>query len=238
MRQIVLFTLVLLIGCAQITPPTAPEDHSESVAPGINDAFTSKNTDVEQWATRFTGESREVYNARFEVVDTLGLKPGDVVADIGAGTGLYIQLFANTVGAKGKVFAVEISEKFIKFIDENAAADGLTNIQTVLGSDRSTNLPANSIDLIFHSDTYHHFEYPTAMNRDLFQALKPNGQMIVLDFERIPGVSSERTLRHVRAGKETVIKEIEASGFSLVEEIELPTLKDNYLLRFNKTGAN
>lgn len=234
MRYALLLSLLFITACSQTTAPVVTPVTAESVAPGINDNFTSKNLDVELWAKRFTGESREVFNARFDVVDALGLKPGDVVADIGAGSGLYIQLFANTVGAEGEVYAVEISEKFIEFINENAAADGLTNVTTVLGAERSTNLPQDSIDVIFHSDTYHHFEYPAEMNSDLLGALKAGGQMFVLDFERIPGVTSEQRMNHVRAGKNTVIKEIEASGFSLVEEIELPALKENYLLRFVK----
>jgi len=104
----------------------------------------------------------------------------------------------------------------------------------VLGEDRTTKLPDASVDYIFHSDTYHHFEFPAAMDADMLRALRSGGEMLVLDFERIPGVSSEFILGHVRASKQQVIAEIQASGFVLIEEIKLADLKDNYLLRFKK----
>ena len=72
------------------------------------------------------------------------------------------------------------------------------------------------------------------MVQDLSRALVAGGEMFVLDFERIEGVSSDFALSHVRAGKEVVISEIESSGFVLVEEIDLPGLEENYLLRFRK----
>jgi len=233
MYKYLLLVLFLLSACAtQTQPPIAALE--ESVAPSINKAFVNPTVNVEEWAKRFSGESREVHTARFAVLASLGLEKGSAIADVGAGTGLYVQLFAETVGPTGKVYAIDISEKFLQFIDENAAADGLSNVETVLGADRTTKLPDASVDFIFHSDTYHHFEYPAAMNADMLRALKAGGEMVVLDFERIPGVSTEFILGHVRAAKETVISEIKASGFVFVEEIKLPDLKDNYLLRFKK----
>jgi len=226
-------SLLLLSACAQQARPiTAPAE--KSVAPKINDGFTSPALDVGLWAERFSGESREVYTSRFAVLEAIGLDKGSAIADIGAGTGLHTKLFAETVGPAGKVYAVDISEKFLKFIDGNATADGFSNVQTVLGVDRSSMLPDASVDVVFHSDTYHHFEFPAAMNTDLLRALKPGGEMFVLDFERIPGESSNFILGHVRASKQVVIDEVEASGFMLVEEVKLPELKENYLLRFKK----
>lgn len=233
MYKYTLLVFLLLGACAAQTQQPSPTVEA-SVAPGINKAFVSPSLNTDEWADRFTGESREVHTARFAVLETIGLNKGSSIADVGAGTGLYVKLFAETVGSTGKVYAVDISEKFLKFIDENASADGLTNVETVLGEDRTTKLPNASVDFIFHSDTYHHFEFPAAMNADMLRALRSGGEMLVLDFERIPGVTSERLLEHVRAPKETVITEIEASGFVLIEEINLPDLKENYLLRFKK----
>ena len=73
-----------------------------NVAPTINQNFKSADLDVESWATRFTGESREVFHARHDVVKAIALKPGEAIADIGAGTGLYTRLFAEAVGTAGK----------------------------------------------------------------------------------------------------------------------------------------
>lgn len=227
----------LLLSCAVFTVACASESNAvdeQSVAPDINKNFVSPDIDVRLWAKRFEGESREVYRARQAVVAALDLKAGASVADIGAGTGLFVQLFARSVGPQGEVLAVDISPKFIEFIATNAARDGLDNVRTQLGGDRGAELPSASVDVIFHSDTYHHFEFPAAMNADLLRSLKSQGELFVLDFERIPGVTREGLLQHVRAPKEVVIKEIEASGFVLVEEIEVAGLVENYLLRFKK----
>jgi len=205
-----------------------------NVAPTINENFKSASLDVENWATRFTGESREVYNARMDVVKAMGLKPGDRIADIGAGTGLYTRLFAQAVGPTGHVYANDIAPKFLAYIAQNAARDGLKNVETLQGGDRTTNLPDASLDVIFNSDVYHHFEYPMTMNADLRRALKPGGRMYVLEFEKVAGLSSANTMTHVRAPKETVIAEITKAGFTLVEQVKVPGLRENYLLHFRR----
>ncbi len=186
------------------------------------------------WAERFEGESREVFAARYEVLDAVGLEPGDRIADLGAGTGLYTKLFAEAVGPDGAVYAVDIAQPFLDFIAENAAADGLGNVTTVLGADRSTNLPDGAVDVVFTSDVYHHFEYPLTMNADIARSLAEGGEYIVVDFERIPGVSPQFAIEHVRAGKETVIEEVTSSGFALVEDVEIDGFEETYFLRFRK----
>ena len=205
-----------------------------SVAPTINQNFKSADLDVEGWATRFAGESREAFNVRHAVVKAMALKAGDAVADVGAGTGIYTRLFAQAVGPSGKVYANDIAPKFLTYIAQNAAKDGLKNVQTVQGGDRSTNLPDASVDVIFNSDVYHHFEYPLTMNADMRRALKPSGRLYVLEFEKVAGLSSANTMTHVRAPKETVIAEIEKSGFRLVEQVKVPGLRENSLLHFRK----
>jgi len=244
-KSAVLMTLLLALptaGCAQTTSnETLPDtsvveaaQNTESVRPGINDGFTNSDVDAAMWAERWTGESNETYALRHEILAALNLDPGDSVADIGAGTGLFVKLFAETVGDDGKVFAVDISQPFLDFIAENAAADGLENVDVVLGEDRASNLPDASANVVFHSNVYHHFEYPEDMTRDLARVLVDGGEMYVLDFERIEGVTPLRTFIHVRADKELVTAEIEAWGFELVEEVEIPSLERNYLLRFRK----
>jgi ubiquinone/menaquinone biosynthesis C-methylase UbiE len=224
--RMILKATALLLACS-LSGAVAQE---ASVAPTINQNFKSADLDVEGWATRFTGESREAFHARMDVLKALGLKPGDTVADVGAGTGLYTRLFAQTVGPKGKVYATDIAPKFLAYIAQNAAKDGLKNVQTIQGGDRSTNLPPASVDVVFHSDVYHHFEFPDAINADIRRALKADGRLYVLELSKTGGQSS-----HVRAPKENVIAEIEKSGFRLVEQVNVPGLRDNYLLHFRKS---
>jgi len=206
----------------------------ESVNPGINDSFLDPNLDVESFIDRFEVESREIYSNRDAVMQALGLSAGMTVADVGAGTGFYSIAMANVVGPKGQVFAVDIAPKFVEHIRNLSRDVGRDNVSPVLCDGDSVRLPPASIDLAFSSDVYHHFEYPQLTLGSIHRALKPDGRWIVIDFERIEGVSREWTMEHVRAGKETVIAEVEQAGFELVGEKEIEGFKENYFLEFRK----
>jgi predicted methyltransferase len=224
------------IAYAAETIAAAAEDPAReaSVKPGINDKYLSPNLDVQTWVERFEGESRQIFNHRNEIAATLGLKPGAVVGDIGAGTGLYTRIFAHQVGKEGTVFAVEISPKFIERLGALSSSEQLPQIQVVTGGDHSTNLPSASIDVAFVCDVYHHFEYPEAMLASLRRALRPDGELVVIDFERIPGKSEDWVVKHVRAGKGVFLEEIQAAGFVLDEEVVVEGLEDNYILKFKR----
>ena len=193
--------------------------------------------DVEAFVKRFEIDNREVYAARKEVLRALNLKAGNRVADVGAGTGLYTHLFADEVGDSGWIFAVDISPKFLAHIKDKAATHGTANITSVLCREDSVDLPPESIDVAYVCDTYHHFAYPAATTQSIYNALRPGGELVVVDFERIPGKSREWLLGHVRAGKEVVRKEIEDTGFAFVEETAIPGLNENYFLRFKKQAS-
>jgi ubiquinone/menaquinone biosynthesis C-methylase UbiE len=203
----------------------------KSVNPGINDPF--KNPDVEKFTKTFEGESRELFVHREKVVQAIGLKSGMIVADIGAGTGLYTRLFAKEVGTEGQVFAVDISAKFLEQIQKTSREANLKNVTPVLCNADSVDLPPNSIDLAYICDTYHHFEFPERTMLSLHRALKPGGRLVLIDFHRIPGKSSEWTLKHVRAGQEVFEKEILSCGFKKTDEIK-DILKENYFVIFTK----
>lgn len=229
-----LFILLLIpvgLACAGMPSPMAEQD-SKSVRPGINDRFLSPELDVDKWVATFEGESREVFSARHEVVAQCELQPGQRIADIGAGTGLYTRLFAEATGEEGWVYAVDISSRFLEHINQESA--GNANITAVLGQEDSVRLPPASIDLAFLCDTYHHFEYPQASLRSIHKALAPGGSLVVIDFERIHGESREWIVDHVRAGKEVFREEIEAAGFEFVEEKQIAGFRENYFLKFRK----
>ena len=147
-------------------------------------------------------------------------------------------MFAEAVGEKGWVYAVDISPRMLEHINEKTQSDGTHNITSVLCTDRNIRLPPNSLDLVFICDTYHHFEYPQTTLASIYSALRAGGTMVVIDFERIPGESREWILGHVRAGKEIVQREILNAGFRFVEEVKVPEFEENYLLRFRKPVQN
>lgn len=204
---------------------------NESINPGINKPFDAPN--VPEFVERFEREGRDAFDHRKEVVAALGLKDGMAVADVGAGTGLFTRMFSPLVGAKGKVFAVDISDEFVTFVEKIARQQKMENIVGVVCKPDSTELPANSVDLVFICDTYHHFEYPHKTMRSIHKALKPQGQVVLIDFHRIPGKSSEWVMGHVRAGQEVFTKEIVDAGFKQVEE-KKDLLKESYFVRFTK----
>jgi len=228
MLRIVL-TLTLLVGS---TAPLCAQE--KSVKPGINKTF--ENPDVPQFIGRFEREGRDVFDHKEQVIAALKLKPGMKVADVGAGTGLFTRLFSPLVGQEGKVYAVDISDEFLAHIKKTAKEENLNNITTVVCKPDSVELPPESVDLVFICDTYHHFEYPYKTMTSIAKALKPGGQVVLIDYQRIEGVSSEWILGHVRAGQEVFTKEIEQAGFKQIEE-KPDMLKESYFVRFEKVPA-
>jgi len=212
----------------------APE---ASVKPGINDSFLAEDMQAEDFVERFEGESREVFVHREEIVAALPIELGDVVADVGSGTGAFLSAFANAVGpvyGGGRVLALDIAPSFVEHLAARAVAEELPQVEARLCGERSVDLPRQSIDLAFICDVYHHFEYPRSTMTSIHHALKPGGQVVIVDFERIPGVSREWTLGHVRAGKEEVIAEMESFDFKFLEELTIPGLEENWVGRFKK----
>ena len=224
-----LVLITLIAGCSTHRGPESP-----ALPAGINDVFLSTDLDVDQYVSRFEGESRAVFAERHAIVKSLALAPGDAVADIGAGTGFFSLLFAEAVSSTGTVYAVEISPKFLEHLRERARTEAPETLRVVEGTERSVALPDASIDLAFICDVYHHFAYPPDSLASLHAAIRPGGSLVLIDFKRIPGESPAWLLDHVRAGQEVFQAEIEAAGFVLAEEIELTGLDDNYILRFQR----
>ncbi len=223
------FIPLALFLCASFA--TAQE---QSVKPGINDNF--KGADVDRYIERFEGEDRVIYKFRGEIVDALGLKPGMDVVDIGAGTGFFSLMMAEEVAPGGTIHAVDIAENFIQHIEEIAAEQGVTNVKPSVCSERSIDLPEASVDLAFVCDTYHHFEYPFDTLASIHKALRPDGILVIVDFERVKGVTSDFSINHVRCGKGTVTDEVKNSGFEFVEEVDL--MEGQYVIKFKKRASS
>ncbi len=216
--------LLLALACAAPVVPGARAD--------VNAEFRRADLDVQPWVERFEGESREIAARREALVAALALRPGEAVADIGAGTGLFTEPLARAVGPQGLVYAVDIAPAFLEHIRQRAAAAGLGQVRTVTCDDRDTRLPAASIDAAFVCDTYHHFEHPSDTLASLRAALRPGGRLLLVDFEREPGASRDWVLGHVRAGRAQVAAEIEAAGFRLLRQVPVEGLVENYVLEF------
>jgi predicted methyltransferase len=199
-------------------------------SPGINAPF--HRPDPQRWSEILEQPGRELYDLRHAIVAALALKPGMDVADVGAGSGLFTLPFAQAVGPHGRVYAVDVAAEFVRKIELRVQAQGLANVVGIVNTQHSTLLPPDSVDLVFLADTYHHFEQPVDMLRSIHTALRPGGELVVIDFRREPGLSTPWVMSHVRAGREQVLAEVELAGFQFAREE--PILRGNFFLRFRK----
>ena len=210
-----------------VVTPTLAQDVDVD---GLNERYKDPDLQVEVWADRFASEGREVFDFREEIIGSIGIEAGQSVADVGAGTGLFEPLLAAAVGTGGRVYAIDIAPRFVEYIRTKAAEQNLTQITAMLGEDRSTGLPAGSVDVVFVCDTYHHFEDRQAMLASIHEALRPGGKLVIVDYHRIgPRID------HIRGDKAQFTAEIEAAGFAFSEEIDIEGMEENYVLHFERT---
>ena len=198
-----------------------------SVRPGVNDRYYEEGA-AERWSEVFERDGREVSDEREAIVAALGLRPGMRVADVGAGTGLFVAALADAVGDTGRTYAVDIAPAFLERLRERFAGDARVVVHE--GTPTDAGLDASSVDLVFMSNVYHHIEYPSVYLPTLRRALVSGGELVVVDFRRIVGVTSPSMLKHVRADQATVRAEIEAAGFVHVEDRDW--MRENYFMRF------
>lgn len=131
-------------------------------------------------AAAFLGD--DVTEETPRIARALELRPGSVVADVGAGDGSYAIALATIVGPDGHVFATEIDEDALEEIRENVAKKGATNVTVLPGAAGSTNLPQQCCDAVLLRDVYHHLTEPAAIGASILAALRPGGRLAVIDF--------------------------------------------------------
>lgn len=223
------------IWLAACSNESGPGDASGGAANGSGTAVHGEDdVNLDVWLERLEVGSRELYSARENVVTAIGLKEGDVIADVGAGTGLYTLLFAESVGPAGHVFAVDIEPLFLDLINQRAEDMGYDNVTAVLGRENAITLPEDSLDFVFIADTYHYFTDREAIMKTIYNALKPGGSLIMVEFELTPGEPKPDYKSHVRFGKSAVKSEVEFIGFKSAADIDVDGLDENYFIRFVK----
>jgi ubiquinone/menaquinone biosynthesis C-methylase UbiE len=163
-------------------------------------------------------------------LDAIGIRPGMIVADIGAGTGYMSLRLAKRVGPTGKVYANDIQSEMLRRLRQNADQAKLKNIETVLGTDVDPKLPAGQLDLVLLVDVYHEFSQPQKMLQKIRETLKPTGRLVLLEYRKedpaIPIlIVHKMTVAEVR-------KELEAERFIFSQVIE--SLPRQHILIFNR----
>lgn len=117
-----------------------------------------------------------------KLMKALKLRPGQVVADIGAGSGYFTFRITSEVGPKGKVYAVDIQKEMLDLIRKRMRDNRVTNVEPILGTITDPKLPAASIDLILLVDVYHEFSHPYEMTEAMVKALKPGGRLVFVEY--------------------------------------------------------
>ncbi|MBN2206038.1 MAG: class I SAM-dependent methyltransferase [Candidatus Aminicenantes bacterium] len=163
------------------------------------------------------------------IMDAIGLKPGMIIADIGAGTGRVAVWLARRVGPRGKVYANDIDAEAVDRIWARAKRLGFQNVSTVVGKSDDPLLPAGALDIAFMTNVYHHMEKPQAMLAAIRPSLKPDGILVIV--ERDPAKSSYKAEATPR---EDMIRQLSEAGYEMVR-IETFLSEDNiYIARPKK----
>jgi len=158
-----------------------------------------------------------------QIIATMGLKNGDVVADLGAGTGYFTRRLAKAVAPSGRVYAVDIQPEMIALLKQNLQKQGISNVVAVLGAGDDPKLPRESCDWILLVDVYHELQQPKAMLARMREALKPAGRIALVEY-RLEGLSALHIREEHRMSPGQVLAEWEPAGFRLVRRYEfLPT---------------
>ena len=163
-----------------------------------------------------TDPSRDARQRPRELITALGIKPGMTVIDLGTGPGYMLPHLSEAVGTNGRVIGQDVFPDFLSKARERASA--LKNVSFVEGTARSTNLPANTADLILVLDVYHHLDYPEQTLTDLRRALKPGGRLAIVEYHKNDIAMNGGAKEHVRLGESDAIAEIESNGFRLLNK--------------------
>ncbi len=159
---------------------------------------------------------RDAYQKPHEVLTALNLKPGEVIADIGAGSGYFTFRIAHHVGARGKVFAVDVSPDMIRHVNRRIRDLKTTNVVSILADADDPLLAGQSINRFFICDVWHHVENPTKYLATMKKMLKPGGEIVMIDFHKkeLPFGPA----MHMKIAREDLIKQMETNGFRLAKE--------------------
>jgi protein-L-isoaspartate O-methyltransferase len=166
------------------------------------------------WLERSQREKEENVS---KLIQNMGIKPNDTIADIGAGSGYHAFRMA-PLANKGMVYAVDIQTEMLMAIENSKETNNIKNIKTILGGEKSVYLAKNSVDKILMVDVYHEFSFPIEMIKSITIALKPKGELFLIEYRgEDPNVPIKRI--HKMTEKQAV-KEMEAAGFKLKRNID------------------
>jgi ubiquinone/menaquinone biosynthesis C-methylase UbiE len=216
------FILFFLLGmqCPPLeaqTPYTFKKGGSDGIGKwymGREIAFVMSHYGI-GWLERTEREEEERTSL---LLKNMKLKPGEIVADIGAGSGYHSVKMAPLVGKNGRIKAVDIQQEMLDFIGERTQKSKISNVDLVLSTEQSLQLPPASVDKMLLVDVYHEFAFPKEMGESMYAALKKGGLVYLIEFRaEDPGVPI-KTLH--KMSEKQAIAEMESVGFMFEENID------------------
>jgi len=179
--------LTLFLGCIGLLQAAQPSyEYTSTPHPdGIGKLYLGREIARvmgHQGAPWLERPEREQEEHPAQVIELIALKPGDVVADIGAGSGYFTRRLAHAVGPNGTVFASDIQPEMLGILTNQLAAASITNVVPVLGSIDDPGLPQGQIDVVLMVDVYHEFSHPYEMMAAICRALKPGGRVVLIEY--------------------------------------------------------
>lgn len=186
--------------------------------------------DIAVWVKVFEDPERDAWQKPEEVIRNMKLKRGDVIADIGAGTGYFTRRFAAAVGPEGKALGLDIEQSMIGYMNEDAKRLNLNNyLARTVKSDNPELAPA-SVDVVFLCDTYHHIEGRVNYFKRVAAGLKPGGRLVIVDFYKKELPYGPPPAHKI--AKDVVIDELRRAGYSLKQDLRF--LPYQYYLEFTR----
>jgi ubiquinone/menaquinone biosynthesis C-methylase UbiE len=182
-------------------------------------------TNPDDWEQR-----HNAYQPPEQVMDSIGVKPGMVIAEIGAGRGRYVVHMANRVGATGKIYANDIDKKALDYLEYRCKRDSIPNVISVLGKMTDPQLPKETIDLVYMINTYHHLDKPVELMKNIIPCLKPDGRLVIIEHDpvKVPDFGSEAT------AKDVLIDQAKQAGFELARMMMFLKRDNIYLFRVKR----
>jgi len=202
----------------------APE-HAEHAEHHGHGPLGHRFADADRWAKVFDDPARDAWQKPDAVVAQLGLAPGMVVADVGAGTGYFEGRLSHAVGAGGKVLATDIEPDMIHHLEHRAQHEGWANVTAVLSTTDDPALPAGGVDRILIVGVWHHVPDRAAFAGKLAAALRPGGQIAIVDFKK---TSPHGPPPAHRLAPDVVAADL--AGVGLTTEVRADVLPDQYIV--------
>ena len=207
-------------------PAASHDDHHHGHGHG-KAGYHMDFSEVERFARHFDGQERDAWQKPAEVVRFLELGAGQVVADIGAGTGYFLPLLSKTAGLQGRVLALDVEPNMVEYMKQRSRKAGLANVEPRQVAPDDPGLAPESVDHILIVNTWHHIDDRADYSRKLARALRPAGSLLIVDFTLDADMGPPK--EH-RLSAEQVVKELEAGNLR-AEIVRGETLPKQYIVR-------